>query len=88
MATVVRRSLGTVADLAPGEYTVQAATPLRARDVWYRCHQCGATIDLEDEQRHHRIGKDGTVSPRFACFTETCSAIDWLVLESFGLELP
>lgn len=74
MAVCLPRYLGPVETLPAGMWAMSTRGPVVA------CRGCGG-IDYIDIDH---IGASGVVTPRHDCPTVTCSASDFVVLESWG----
>jgi hypothetical protein len=74
----LRRNLGAVSCLEPGEYTVETATGGPA----LCCPSSGGVSDLDFE-----VHRGGRVSQIWSCPFASCSFVDYLDLEAWGEEV-
>ncbi len=77
MAQRFRRRLDTAPKLQPGEWCADHVAVLR-------CVGCGGYIHLSPARV---IARDGSVGQRVRCETETCTFVDFIVLDDFGMDV-
>lgn len=78
MAHRLKRNLGPVGHLAPGEYTVETASGKPAAC----CPRCGGVSEIEFD-----VHRDGRVTQIFSCPYACCPFQDYLDLEAWGEEV-
>lgn len=77
MGQRLQRGLSGESALAAGQWCSVGARRVVA------CPQCSKRTDIGDT---YDVGRDGTVTPIFACPNASCSFTDYLSLESIGDE--
>lgn len=78
MGARLQRNLGPVSHLEPGEYTVETRDELPA----VSCPACGGISEIE-----FGVHVGGVVSQIWSCHYASCPFVDYLTLESWGLEV-
>ncbi len=79
MGQTLRKRIGDVAGLEPGEYVTGSEYLVGVAVLC--CPKCGGldTLNLDVT-----IAADGKVLSEWLCPTVTCGAAEWLTLESWG----
>lgn len=81
MGVRLRRNLGPVSHLEPGEYT----TETRDEQPAICCPGCGGISDLDIDT--HEAFVDGVVAPIWACPFVSCPLIEFISLEAWREEV-